>query len=146
MSVSSTNTLVDFEGYSRTYERANFQLRALARLLEVHKGVSCFARQISKESMEKLISNRYFLYELVNTPEFLAGPWFYIADHAMYSQESTADRERQAPAVAVERGQRVEVHVAIGDAHVPPERDCVEPQVAVRHLARPWGGPVVPDV
>ena len=37
------------------------------------------------------------------------------------------ERVRHAPAVAVEHGQRVQVDVAVGHAHVPAEGDGVEP-------------------
>ncbi len=43
-------------------------------------------------------------------------------------------RVRHAPAVAVEHRQRMEQHVAIAHARVPPERGRVEPAVAVSEL------------
>ena len=44
------------------------------------------------------------------------------------------DRVGHAPSVAVEHRERVEVHVAIGDAALPSERGRVDPDVAVREL------------
>ncbi len=51
-------------------------------------------------------------------------------------------RVRHAPAVAVELGQRVQVHVPIVHAHVPAEGGGVDPQVAVGqlHALRPRRG------
>ena len=44
------------------------------------------------------------------------------------------DRVRHAPAIAVKRRQGVEIHVAVGHRQVPPERDRVQPEVAVGEL------------
>ena len=53
-------------------------------------------------------------------------------DHVLAAHPG--DRVQHPPAVAVELGERVQIRVAIADAHLPPEHGGVEPDVAVGEL------------
>ena len=61
-------------------------------------------------------------------------------DHLAHAHRG--ERVWHAPAVAVERGQRVQIDVAIADTDVPAERHRVEPAAAMRelHALGPRGG------
>ncbi len=84
--------LSDFQPYDWTEGRTAVQLRAWARLLDIHKRVLCVGREVPYETGQEIWGNTVFLHGIFESPDLAQrcrDDW-QPEDYALYSEESAA--------------------------------------------------------
>ncbi len=84
--------LSDFQPYDWTEGRTAVQLRAWARLLDIHKRMPCLGREVPYVTGQEIWGNTVFLHDILESPKLAQrcrDDW-HPEDYALYPEESAA--------------------------------------------------------
>lgn len=92
----------DHQGHPWSYQRSHVQLRAWARLLDVHMGIHCYGKDANSSCCRAIESNSVFLRNIVESQVFLTPDDWVPGDYARHANESAVAKETGSMASVIE--------------------------------------------